>query len=51
MFLKIAKMVESYIQQFAGGLGPLERPGKVSRSCMQRMDGNTFIFQQQALKS
>ncbi len=25
MFLKLAKMVESDIQQFAGGLGPLGR--------------------------
>ncbi len=31
--------------------GAKKRPGKVSRSCMQHMDGNTFISQQQALKS
>ncbi len=39
MFLKRDKMVA------------WKKPGKVSRSCMQHMDGNTFISQQQALKS
>ena len=31
--------------------GAKKRQGKVSKSCMQCMDGNTFISQQQALKS
>ncbi len=36
-----------------GGPRPLgeKKPGKVSRSFMQHKDGNTFISQQQALKS
>ena len=28
--------------------GEKKKPGKVSRSCMQCMDGNTFSSQQQA---
>ncbi len=31
--------------------GEKKKPGKVSRSCRQRMDGILFISQQQTLKS
>ncbi len=54
MFLILAKMVESDIQRFAGGPGPLGRK-KSQEQCQGRtskyMDGIAFISQQHALKS